>query len=534
MNPDGFVFGPNAKLDLQGSLHISTATQLRLGETGLFETRHPERSLLVSAPPSAFGFLDNQTAGIEIRGSKLATREGQTLSILGGDFNMNGGRLRAVSGRINLAATAQTNELLITPNGLIVDTDAQLGLMTITNNASIDVGKQGAGDIYIRGGQFFLDHSSIIANTEIDQDSGLIAIHVDELHLDNQADIDSRAFGPGQGGQIVIKVAGTTSLSENSQIRTSSLSSSTQAGDAGNITIDTQSLDLFDSSISTKTLGPGKGGDITIKASHYLELRSSADLSTTIVASSESDSSTEAGNAGRIHISSRNFNLSGNSQIDNSTSGVGQGGSITVDIADSLRLSDQALISADSSGSGHAGSIYVNATTLEMDNATISTAAETSAGGNIIVNARSRLDMNKSLVSATVNGGIGNGGNLAISNPRFFNLTDSDVIANASGGHGGLILVITGTPIQSHNSSISATSETGLEGEVKIDNIFNVDIGTLPTDFLDATVLSKQRCGTGTDSQASRFFITGRGGLPNAPDDLQNYLPTPSVRGNRN
>ncbi len=529
INPDGFVFGPNAKLDLQGSLHISTATQLRLGETGTFDTRNPEHSLLVSAPPSAFGFLDNNPASIEIRGSKLATREGQTLSILGGELNINAGRLRAVSGRINLADTDQANELLITSNGLIVDTHARLGNITLTNNASIDVGKQGAGDIYIRGGQFFLDNSSIIANTEIDQDSGLIAINVNELHLDNQADIDSRAFGPGQGGQIIINVAGNTTLSGNSQIRTSSLSTSTQAGDAGNITIKTQSLNLSDSTISSTTAGPGQGGDITIKASQYINLISTADFSTAIVASSKSNTShTDAGNAGRIFISAKDLNLSGAaSQIDNSTYGSGQGGSITLQVADCLRLTDQALISADSSGTGHAGSIYVNATTLEMDNGTISTAAETSAGGNIIVNARTQLNMNNSLLSATVNGGVGNGGNLAISNPRFFNLTDSNIIANASGGHGGLILVITGTPIKSHNSSITATSETGLEGEVKVDNIFNVDIGTLPIDFLDASVLSKQHCAARTDTQSSSFFVVGRGGLPNAPDDLQSYFPIP-------
>ncbi|HAI70503.1 MAG TPA: hypothetical protein DCM38_13830, partial [Gammaproteobacteria bacterium] len=66
INPDGFMFGENAQLDLQGSLHISTASQLHLGDSGLFDTRHPENSLLVTAPPSAFGFLETQPASIEI------------------------------------------------------------------------------------------------------------------------------------------------------------------------------------------------------------------------------------------------------------------------------------------------------------------------------------------------------------------------------------------------------------------------------------------------------------------------------------
>ncbi|HDN25968.1 MAG TPA: filamentous hemagglutinin N-terminal domain-containing protein [Thioploca sp.] len=528
INPDGFIFGPNATLDLQGSLHISTASQLRLGETGRFETRHPQRSLLVSAPPSAFGFLDSKPASIEIRGSKLATQDGQTLSMLGGQLDINGGRLTAVSGRINLAAVLEANQLKSTSSGLVVDANAQLGKIALKNNASVNVGKLGAGDIYIRGGQFFLDNSRIIANTEVDKDSGMIVIDVNELRLENEAHINSRALGPGQGGQIIINVAGAATLSGESQISSSS-SFSTSAGDAGNIFFEADNISLFNSTISTTTSGPGQGGDIIIKAHQDINLIGAADFSTAIAASSEPKKDpANAGNAGRIFIRARNLNLSGaTSQIDNSTRGAGQGGSITLEIADRLRLSDGALISADSFGLGHAGSIYVNATTLEMDKGTISTAAETASGGNIIVNVRTWLNMKNSLLSATVTSGIGNGGNLAISNPRFLNLTASKVIANASGGHGGLILIITDTPIESYESSITASSETGLAGEVKIDNIYNVDVSILPIDFMDASVLIKQRCAARTDTESSNFFVVGRGGLPNAPDDLQIYLPPP-------
>jgi filamentous hemagglutinin family protein len=529
INPDGFIFGQNATLDLQGSLHISTASQLRLGETGRFETRHPQNSLLVSAPPSAFGFLNSKPASIEIRGSKLATQDGQTLSILGGQLDINGGRLTAVSGRINLAAVLEANQLKSTSSGLVVDANAQLGQITLKNNASINVGKLGAGDIYIRGGHFFLDNSKIIANTEVDKDSGMIVIDANELRLEKEAHINSRALGPGQGGQIIINVAGAATLSGESQISTSSLSTSASAGDAGNIFFEADKISLENSTISTTTSGPGQGGDIIIKAHQYINLIGAADFSTAIAASSEPKKDpANAGNAGRIFIRAKDLNLSGaTSQIDNSTRGAGQGGSITLEIADRLRLNDGALISADSFGLGHAGSIYVNATTLEMEQGTISTAAETASGGNIIVNVRTWLNMKNSLLSATVSSGIGNGGNLAISNPRFLNLTGSQVIANASGGHGGLILIITDTPIEFYQSSITASSETGLAGEVKIDNIYNVDVSILPIDFMDASVLIKQQCAARTDTESSSFYVVGRGGLPNAPDDLQIYLPAP-------
>lgn len=525
INPDGFIFGSNAKLDLQGSFHLSTASQLYLGDSGLFDTRHPKRSVLVSAPPSAFGFLD-KSAPIEIKGSQLATPDSQTLSILGGSLNIDAGRFRATSGRINLAAIAWSNQLKSIPNGLQVEANTQFGSITLKNQTLIDTGKLSAGDIYIRGGQFFLENSSITANT-IEQDSGVIAIDVNELHL-NQANIESRALAFGQGGQIRIKVAGNATLSNQSKIQTSSISTDPKAGDVGNIVLKAQYLDLLGSTISTTTSGPGQGGDITIEAIEGINLIGSADFPSAIQASSEpKKGDVSAGDAGRINIRAKNLNLVGqNSKIDNSTGGRGQGGSITLVISERLHLSHDALISADSLGLGKAGSIFINATSLEMDNGTISTASEQAEGGNIILNVPSHLDMNNSLLSATVRGGKGNGGNLLIGNPRFVCLQDSLIDANASAGNGGLVLILTGTSIKLIDSSITASSETGLEGEVKIDDIYNVDIGTLPGDFLeDASLLIKKRCAAQTDTQSSSFFILGRGGLPNAPDDLQTYIP---------
>jgi filamentous hemagglutinin family protein len=529
INPNGFVFGENAQLDLQASLHISTATQLHLGDSGVFDTRHPENSILVTAPPSAFGFLDKNPASIDIQGSTLVTQTGQTLSLLGGELKINDGRLRAISGRINLAAVTYDEQFNMTTDILSVRNPATLGKISIENGSRVDIGKQGAGDIYIRGNQFFLDDSGIIANSEIDKNRGLIAIEVNELHMTNLADIGSRALGPGQGGEIFIKVLGQASLSGDSQISSSSHGTKAGAGDAGNISLSVERLDLFDSTISTSTMGPGRGGNITIQATEEINLFST-EFSSAIQARSESQEvePQNAGHAGRIKMSAKNLSLIGqNSTIDNSTKGAGQGGSISLDIAEQLRLTDQALILADSKGVGNAGSIYINTTFLDMNNGTISTAADKADGGNIIVNARSQLNMtNNSLLSATVSGGQGNGGNLAISNPHFFKLQQSAIKANANEGNGGLVLLISGHhAIKSDDSLITASSEKGVAGEVKIDNIDNVDIGTLPVEFLDASVLIKQHCTDWTDRESSSFFITGRGGLPNAPDDLQSYIP---------
>ncbi|BAP56684.1 filamentous hemagglutinin family N-terminal domain [Thioploca ingrica] len=526
INPDGFIFGPHTQLDLPGALHISTATQLYLGQAGIVETRQLAQSLLVSAPPSAFGFLDPIPGSIEVKESELVTRTGKSLSLLGGDITIDGGHLRAISGRINLAAVNSANQITTTPHDLVVNTQEQLGKITLANDAAIDVGKQGAGDIYIRGGQFEIDNSAIIANTEADQNGGIIAIKANELHLNNRSSIDSRVFGPGKGGQIAIEVDGKATLSGDSTIVTSSLGTKPQSGNAGDVTLKVQYLDLENSSISTTTFGPGQGGNITIEASDNISLTSTTDSSAAIQASSEGNQE-QAGNAGRIAIKAKEFNLSGaNSKVDNSTSGSGQGGSIHLQMGNTLRICDDAFISADSKGTGNAGNIYISTNALAIDQGRISTAADRAKGGNIVIGAHNRVEVNHGQISATVSAGQGKGGNLAIGSPSLFRLQDSKIIANASAGDGGLVLIIAATPMELMGSSITASSETGLDGDVKIDNIYSVDPSTLPVEFLDASNLIKQQCANRSDTQLSRFTLTGRGGLPNAPDDLQTYLPT--------
>jgi filamentous hemagglutinin family protein len=57
INPAGVLFGQHASLDIQGSFHVSTADYLKLGDGGRFEATYPEKSVLTTAPPEAFGFL---------------------------------------------------------------------------------------------------------------------------------------------------------------------------------------------------------------------------------------------------------------------------------------------------------------------------------------------------------------------------------------------------------------------------------------------------------------------------------------------
>jgi filamentous hemagglutinin family protein len=104
LNPDGIMFGPNARLDVKGSFHASTADYLRLGDGGNFDAKEPNNSLLTIAPVEAFGFLNSSVAPISIQGggeiaeidskgntSGLSVLDGNSLSLIGGKLEIKKG-----------------------------------------------------------------------------------------------------------------------------------------------------------------------------------------------------------------------------------------------------------------------------------------------------------------------------------------------------------------------------------------------------------------------------------------------------------
>jgi len=148
LNPYGIMFGPHARLDVQGSFHASTADYLRLQDGGRFNARQPSESLLTVAPVEAFGFLRNTSASITTQDSDLSVPENKTLSLIGGDIDLSGhspvrfdeegfmavfarSKLKASAGRINLASVASIGEVIPSKQGL--DLNASGGQIT-TNN----------------------------------------------------------------------------------------------------------------------------------------------------------------------------------------------------------------------------------------------------------------------------------------------------------------------------------------------------------------------------------------------------------------
>ncbi len=105
-------------------------------------------------------------------------------------------------------------------------------------------------------------------------------------------------------------------------------------------------------------------------------------------------------------------------------------------------------------------------------------------------------------------------------------LEASKITADAFQGRGGNIKINTQGFFRSPDSSITASSDFGINGTVQINTLITNPV----SDTLDLQSISKAPeiasvCQGRSNTAASRFVITGTGGIPPSPSDLLNSNP---------
>jgi filamentous hemagglutinin family protein len=581
INPRGIMFGPNASLDVQGSFHATTADYLRLGNEGSFHASVPEKSTLISAPPAAFGFLGNNPAAITVKGEEVTLKVPTTkdLSLIGGKIELEDSVLHAPSGRINIAAVSSAGEVVPTSSDLQVSSadkgeiklshfsQKRQGQIGYDGNPIIVYGSpveyanlevtnyenfEGTGQIFIRGGKFFLDRAWIFADTffnETEQKSRIdIAIDGD-MELTRGARITAANFFNSQGGRITIK-ADALRLSGQSMefpgfLNNLSTIATNNYGDGtgGDIQIDTPILELTPGAIFS--ISAGDSGNIDITATE-VTLREGGLISTNNLG---------FGHPGNITINADNISLSQGyygsiAAAADSPYSTGAGDIILNTSA--LSLTDKGIIYNRNVGEGNAGSINITThTALLTGQSDINTNARNAGGGYITLNVRDSLELyDDSRIMAQASGDKpeDKGGNIIISKPQLLVLDKSQILAGAKGGDGGTIEINAAHFIASHpfekgekilfediifartfRSRINASSEFGEPGDIWINasqEDISDDLVRFSRKFTEHSILLN-RCEGLTRKELSRFLVIGREQLPTAPGDLKNHLYIP-------
>ncbi|OUC11695.1 MAG: filamentous hemagglutinin [Alkalinema sp. CACIAM 70d] len=215
------------------------------------------------------------------------------------------------------------------------------------------------------------------------------------------------------------------------------------------------------------------------------------------------------------------------SAITASSSSTAAAGSVNI-TADSVSVRDSAQVTVSNTGTGDAGNLNVNAINIFLDNGA-SLRAEVNGGsqGNINLNTKEVLLLRHGSNITTNAKGASTGGNINIKALAIVGLENenSDIVANAVLGSGGNINITTqallGLQFRTNltpKSDITASSEFGLNGNVQVNTIGtdpNAGLTELPVNVTDPS----QKIATGcAANQGSQFVATGRGGIPQNPN----------------
>jgi filamentous hemagglutinin family protein len=557
LNPNGILFGANARLDVGGSFIATTAPTIQFGSQGVFSTVTPESPPLLTVNPSAFLFGQGTIAAIVNRskvpldsgGQGLQVPDGRSLLLLGGSVNLDGGGVNAVAGRAELGAVAGPGIVGLSTVGNDWHLSFPEGIdradITLTNGATVNTSGEGGGPIQLWGRNVFINGGTQVAAFSQGAEPGgdLIVNASESLEVIGDApfgNLSTLSFGDGKAGDLKIETrrlivrdgalilagtlgsnsAGQLSVNASESIEiggrepirksSSALASFTgSAGQAGNITINTKKLIIRDGgALTTEALSStdsgqrlpllGEGGNLTINSSDVVDLRQGFIAADTV----------SAGNAGNIVINTGR-----------------------------LLVQDKSRIVANSLGSGNAGSIAVQARSITLTNQSqIGATTTASQGGNITLQVQDFLLLRQGSSVSTTAGtkqAGGDGGNITFKGNFILAIPkeNSDISANAFTGRGGNIKIMAQSllgiqyrPQPTPRSDITVSSTFGGAGSITVDTLdIDPNRGTfsLPTDPTDPTRLILQLCPIGGKTP-SRFVVTGRGGFPPIPSEAVN------------
>ncbi|MCJ8279318.1 MAG: S-layer family protein, partial [Rivularia sp. ALOHA_DT_140] len=442
--------------------------------------------------------------------------------------------------------------------------------------------------------------SGVYSDVSTTGKGGNLTVNSTQIKLVEGGNLQTRTFGYGDSGNVTVNASNIEFIDTKADFITGVIGTRSfgSFGNSGDITVNTQSISINGGGAITagNASVSGNSGNVMINASDFVKLSVFASNGGDAIIGASAISS--RGNAGNITINTPRLLLEGGALISSSTFGAGNSGTITVNASDSVSLSgthfsptrgilegsairtagvllpssisslfglpnqvtgsagnviintpklsitDGAEVFVRHDSVGNAGKLQIDADLIVLDGeGSLSASTKSGEGGNIDIQSDFLNLRNQSQITATA-GGIGNGGNITINSPVIAGFENSDIIANAVEGNGGNIDITTqgifGLKFRdrvSFESDITASSQFGVNGSVKINNV-NIDpssgLTELPIKLSDSSQQISQGCSSGSDNS---FIATGRGGIPQNPSqylysyqtwsDIRNLLVSP-------
>ncbi|MGK7894111.1 MAG: filamentous hemagglutinin N-terminal domain-containing protein [Xenococcus sp. (in: cyanobacteria)] len=493
INPNGIVFGENARLDIGGSFIATTADQVEFADGTVFSARGNEKPLVTLSVPIGLG-LNGNNGSITVKGSGnqiisgsslssvkfserptgISANGDQTLALVGNGINFDGGVVTTKTGRIYLNSVESGSVgINQTKTGItLADNNVnQYQDINIREKSLIDTGTEGEGVIFLTGKNITLKDTSFVLSQ-------------------NQSNLSNSS--------INIKASEVLSVTGQESIVSSDIRSETfGTGKGANINIAADQLMIRSGRVRSNSFGNAPGGDINIDISDSIELTTSGITATTF----------GEGNSGNINLLAPDIQLN-SAVITSSTFGTGNGGNLTL-TAETINISgisntDRASIATTSFSDGNTGNLLLNTETIVIqDGGSLSSSAFSNGNaGNLSINASESIQVggvsNNSFLSnnpqSTVRSAVqtvspqgrkalglpevptGNAGNLSINTPLLKVFQQGVItVENQGTGSAGTLTINADSLNLDQSGSITAAAKSGLGGNIQL-NTQNLNI----------------------------------------------------------
>jgi filamentous hemagglutinin family protein len=492
INPNGIIFGSNARLDLRGSFIGSTASSIKFADGLEFSATNPQAPplLAINVPlglqygPNAGGIqvqglgnqliVDPQTfVFIGVDGEGLEVQLGQTLALVGGEVALFGGNLTAQGGSVELGSVGE-------------------GLVTLTpTNPGWTLGYQGVQNFQ----DILLSQAAAIDTSGATP--GRIQVQGRRVTLTDGSVIEASNLGTGNGSNVTITASELVEMKGANPFNSfpSLLDSGTSgAGTGGGLLVNTKQLRLRDGAqVVSATFSSGSAGIVSVNASELVELiGASADslFSSGLFSSSAVEAS---GDAGNLTINTRQIVIRDGAGVSSETFGEGRGGNLIVNASRSVELTGTtpdgfpSVLSTRTQGSGNAGNLTINTGQLIVRDGAqaASTTFGQGSGGNLTANASQSVELigtsatGASGLFASAIVGDGAGGDLRITTPKLI-VRDGAVVsvsnfqsrnlASPGTGPAGNLQIQAGTIRLNNQGLITAAAAGGDKGNISLES----------------------------------------------------------------
>jgi filamentous hemagglutinin family protein len=410
----------------------------------------------------------------------VAVTGGSTLNVSDPVNLGSGGSVFIRSGALTIDASEINADNYGSGQGgtLFLRGDAQLALSDSAYVHSF-ARASGSGAVVIvrsaNGGTLSVDNSMVAVGSNGAGNSGKLVVSGDRISLTNGAQLTSIAQSTGNGGRIAIRAnnlvidggAAVASATAGARL-TGANGNPVQAGAGGAITVTAQNLTIQNgANVVAQSRGDGRGGAILVAIVNALAIDESSASSPAGIVTLASG----PGNAGAVAVTAGSLSILSNGEVTSTTMGLGNAGSVLVDVAGSLmidgRLAPEAFtgITSLSTLLGDAGAVTVDAGTATILNNGVIASGSLGAGngGPISVNVTGALSIDgrlglpssifssgTAIIGARIGGtgiisgsqGSGNGGSITISAGTLSVANDGEIGSGSIGdGNGGSVFV---------------------------------------------------------------------------------------------